>query len=103
MHQSWGALVRSKNCLSGQTGGYLLVQVVQVPVEAGREVLGGRPLPRKRGEVQVDLAGQGSGAAAHDCGGDEQLVFVHSRAAAPGAWWNTRSAGWVKAGPRRAT
>ena len=37
MHQSWGAPVRSKICLSGQTGGYLLVEVVQVPVGAGAE------------------------------------------------------------------
>ena len=37
MHQSWGAPVRSKNGLAGQTGGYLLVEVVQVAVRAGAE------------------------------------------------------------------
>ena len=37
MHQSWGAPVRSKICLSGQPGGYLLVEVVQVAVGAGAE------------------------------------------------------------------
>ena len=35
MRQSWGAPVRSKNCLPGQTGGYLIVEVVQVAVGAG--------------------------------------------------------------------
>ena len=35
MHQSWGAPARSKNCLASQTGGYLLLEVVQVAVGAG--------------------------------------------------------------------
>ena len=37
MHQSWGAPVRPKNGLPGQTGGYLRIEVVQVPVGAGAE------------------------------------------------------------------
>ena len=47
MHQSWGAPVRSKNCLPGQTRGYLLVQVVQVPVGAGAEDRAGILLGRQ--------------------------------------------------------
>jgi hypothetical protein len=61
MHQSWGAPVRSKNCLTGQTGGYLLIEVVQVPVGAGGQ----------------DRAGILSGL--QQAGDDERLVPAQDR------------------------